>query len=212
MCAQYAPAIAALQTQVQQQERELRETKRLINKLSKLEGVEPPFPAAEDESSESVSIGTMRRDLFYGVALATAIRKYLEMRRAAGHGPATVNDIYGALVSGGYKFETANERNAKRGLYISLAKNSVTFHKLPSPSGNEEASVFGLLEWYPNAKATEAPKKPKKLKRPKKLPKVSPPTSPASTDAEEAENDTKPRALPPGKLVAKGGKSNAKES
>lgn len=197
MCAQYAPAIAGLQVQLQKMEREVREIKRLINKLSKLEGIDPPYPGAEEDSDDSSSISSMRRDLFYGVALATAIRKYLEMRRAAGQGPATVNDIYAALVAGGYKFDTANERNAKRGLYISLAKNSVTFHKLPSPGGNEEASVFGLLEWYPNAKAAEVPKKPKKRK-------AKPSPKPVA--------DAQPKSLPaPSKTNAKSSQSQAQD-
>jgi hypothetical protein len=32
-----------------------------------------------------------------------------------------------------------------RSLAMSLAKNTVTFHRLPS-------GAFGLVEWYPNAK------------------------------------------------------------
>lgn len=40
---------------------------------------------------------------------------------------------------------TRDEENAKRGLRVSLTKNSVTFHKLPN-------GKYGLLDWYPGAK------------------------------------------------------------
>jgi hypothetical protein len=46
------------------------------------------------------------------------------------------------MVKGGYHFEAKNDVNARRGLYISLAKNTTTFHKLPN--GN-----YGLVAWYP---------------------------------------------------------------
>lgn len=154
---QYAQAIATLRTELQKQEQAVRETKRVINKLSVLDGDAMPFPDAETDSGLQATLGAMRRDEFYGQPLATAIRKYLEMRRASGQGPASVNDMYAALCQGGFKFETKNEDNAKRGLYISLAKNAVVFHKLPG--GTNEAAVFGLTEWYPGAKTAEKPGK-----------------------------------------------------
>jgi hypothetical protein len=115
----------------------------------------------------------MRRDQFYGVPLATAIREYLQMRRASNLGPATVNDIHAALVSGGFVFETRNEANAKRALYISLGKNTLMFHKLPS--GTDATAVFGLKEWYPRTKEAVKPKrKSRKVRtKPKATPTVS---------------------------------------
>jgi hypothetical protein len=87
----------------------------------------------------------VRSDEFYGQPLATAIRAVLEKRKGAGIGPAAVRDIYDTLGSGGFKFEAKDEDNAIRGLRQSLTKNSSTFHKLPN-------GLYGLLEWYPNAK------------------------------------------------------------
>lgn len=164
---EFALAIATLRSHLQKQELEVKSTKRLINQLCQRAGEPVMFPDAE--SDDPVSLASMRRDRFYGMPLATAIREYLEMRRA--QGPATVNDIYSALVAGGYKFEAKNEVNAKRSLYISLAKNSVTFHKLPGKT--DETAVFGLLEWYPNAKANDEQKKGKKLKKNSKPSSVS---------------------------------------
>lgn len=94
---------------------------------------------------EGVAINAIRNDQFYGQPLATAIREFLQMRKAAGGGAASVKEIYDALVRGGFKFEARDDVNAQRGLRQSLTKNSITFHKLPN--GN-----YGLLEWYPNAK------------------------------------------------------------
>jgi hypothetical protein len=60
-----------------------------------------------------------------------------------------VDEIHQALLAGGYKFEAATEEIAKRGLRISLTKNSHSFHKLPS-------GLYGLREWYPAIKDTKA--------------------------------------------------------
>lgn len=157
MAQNFSTAIAALRDQLQKQEREVRETKRLINKLSTMEGTDAPYPDADAEAGDG-TLGHLRRDQFYGVPLATAIQDYLKMRRVSGLGPGSVNDIYAALCQGGFNFETRNEANAKRGLYISLAKNAVVFHKLPG--GTNEAGVFGLTAWYPKARSEEkAPRK-----------------------------------------------------
>jgi hypothetical protein len=68
------------------------------------------------------------------------------MRRAANLGPATPRDIYEALVKGGLKFDTTVVANAITGVRGTLRKNSSIFHKLPN-------GEYGLLSWYPRAKA-----------------------------------------------------------
>lgn len=75
----------------------------------------------------------------------------LERRQTANLGPATVGDIYDALVAGGYKFEAKNDDYAKRGLYQALTKNVAMFHRLPN-------NMYGLLAWYPNVKAQKVKK------------------------------------------------------
>lgn len=165
MSDEFAATIATLQSHLQKQEDEVRSTKRLINQLCQRGGDPILYPDAEGETASPTSL---RRDQFYGLPLAAAIRKYLELRRNMG--PATVNDIFTALSAGGFKFEAKNEANAKRALYISLAKNSAAFHKLPN-SGTDDAAVFGLLEWYPNAKDEGDDKKGKKSKKVRRSPK-----------------------------------------
>ena len=181
----FSPTIATLQEHLRQQEEEARSTKRLINQLCQRSG--KPLVYTDVDSEAAIS-GTIRRDEFYGVPLASAIKKFLEKRRNVG--PATVNEIYSALVAGGFKFEAKNDANAKRALYISLAKNSYAFHKLPGKS--DEEAVFGLLEWYPDAKAEEKPKKVKKTKKAARTAEAKPVTKPVSTP--EPAKDAAPSA------------------
>lgn len=119
-------------------------TKRLINQLCEMAGVPARYNDADIEAKSGPSL-SIRSDQFYGQPQATCVREILEMRKALNQGPATVNEIYAALVEGGFAFDTKNDENAKRGLRISITKNTALFHKLPN-------GKIGLLDWYPNAK------------------------------------------------------------
>lgn len=137
--------IADLQAKLKEQESGVTKTKQLINQLCGIAGMPVIYQDAElQEGGNSVNL-SIQGDQFYGQPLATCIRQILEIRKGLKQGPATVNDIYGALVQGNYQFDTKNEDNAKRGLRISLTKNTAIFHKLPN-------GKFGLIEWYPNVK------------------------------------------------------------
>src|SRR5216684_5343313 len=144
---EFKPAIAALQSDLQDIERKAAETKRAINRLCELAGA-PAMYAVTDTDSSRPSLTTLRNDQFYGKVMNTAAREYLEMRKAANLGPATPREIYEALVSGGFKFDTKIETNAITGLRQILRKNSSIFHRLPH-------GAYGLLAWYPNAKAVK---------------------------------------------------------
>lgn len=132
--------IADLQKQVEVQQSELNETKRVVNRLCKQADL-PPF-YAETDTQAAIGIGGIRSDQFYGQPLAPCVRTYMEMRRAANLGPPTVNEIFDALKKGNFKFESKNEENARRVVRDSLAKNTLVFHKLPN-------GCFGLTSWYP---------------------------------------------------------------
>ncbi|HEU0052539.1 MAG TPA: hypothetical protein VFQ39_05150, partial [Longimicrobium sp.] len=125
-------------------EDEIVSLKRAANALCQLEGREPVYAEVEQRTERAAY--SIRRDQWYGQPLSTAVREYLSMRRASNRGPATVNEIYEALANGGFLFEAKGAENAKRGLRISLRKNSSIFHRLPDGS-------YGLIEWYPEAKA-----------------------------------------------------------
>jgi hypothetical protein len=137
-------AINVLRRKVAEQEKALANTKNLINQLC-IEAGEPLIYSDIQRDSEG-SGRSIRSDQYYGQPLATAVRSFLEGRE--GIGPATVDEIYDALIKGGFQFEGKGEDNQKRGLRISLTKNSVTFHKVPNGS-------YGLLNWYPNAKPSK---------------------------------------------------------
>ncbi len=190
----FSPAISALRTDLLRKEQEVRAIKQSINRLSILGGNDAPYPDADRENEETGSLGTMRRDLFYGVPLASAIRDYLKMRRSSGVGPATVNDIHAALTQGGFKFETKNEANAKRALYISLAKNAAVFHKLPGGSG-DAAAVFGLTEWYPAARSEDGGSRlPGKVRKGKVKRRLRPVTPSKSKEGDDSEDEVEPEA------------------
>lgn len=135
--------IQEVQQQVDEMSADLRRKKKMVNDLADLAGLPAVY---EIEGDESKGVGTIRRDQWYGQPLATAIREYLEMRRVGNQGPATVNEVFDALRTGGYSFDTKDDANAKRGLRISLTKNTAIFHRLP------DGKHYGLLDWYPDVK------------------------------------------------------------
>jgi len=140
---QIKSTIEVLTAKIRAKEEETNKLKRLVNELSAEAGLESiPFPNIQESSQQ---ISSIRSDQFYGLPLSTAARNYLEMRKAADLGAATVNEIFSAIKGGGYKFSTKDEENAKTTLRMSLRKNSSIFHRLPN-------GEYGLLSWYPNAK------------------------------------------------------------
>lgn len=144
----FAPAIKALQSELETLETKAREIKNTINVLCRHAGISELYPNVT-EMSGSASISTIKGDTFYGKTIGTAAREYLEMRRASGLGPSSPKEIYEALIQGGFQFDTKSETNAQISLSNTLRKNSKTFHRLPS-------GLYGLLSWYPNAKVQKS--------------------------------------------------------
>ena len=162
-------AIQVLREKLRALEDEAAEWKKTINRLYVGENEPAPYPDATANSSGS--LGPLRSDQFYGSTLAEAAQEYLERRKSAGLGSASVNDIYKSLKDGGYKFDTSNEANAKNGVRISLRKNATIFHQLPNGD-------YGLCEWY-GVKGQPVEEKPKKRGgKHRKHQKAQPPKSP----------------------------------
>src|SRR5690348_16312573 len=136
--------IADLQAKLADQESTVMKTKSLINQLAEMAGMGVIYNDSDLQPAQTSSL-SIRSDQFYGQPQATCVRQILEMRKALNQGPATVNEIFADLQQGGFLFETKNDDNAKRGLRISISKNTALFHKLPN-------GRIGLLAWYPNAK------------------------------------------------------------
>lgn len=135
--------IEVLTARVKARNEEVNKLKKLVNELCGEAGI-PLRYASIDESGAGIS--DIRSDQFYGLPLTAAIRNYLELRKASNLGAATVTEIYRAIKEGGYKFDTKNEENARIGVGNALRKTSSIFHRLPN-------AQYGLLSWYPSARA-----------------------------------------------------------
>jgi len=136
--------IEHLRHKVSEKEDELIRLKETINGLSEDAGLDKPYPNVRPEGSVG-DISAIRADQFYGQPLSTAIRTYLEMRKASGFGAASLGEIHNAVRTGGFAFNTRDEENAKTSVRLTLRKNSSVFHRLPN-------GEYGLLAWYPGAK------------------------------------------------------------
>jgi len=163
--------IEALTTRAKAKEEEANKLKKLVNELC----AEAGMPIRFETVTESRDVASIRSDQFYGLPLTTAIRNYLEIRKASGLGAATVIDIYRAIRDGGYKFDTKNEDNARIGVGNALRKTSAIFHRLPN-------GQYGLLGWYPSARPPTDSDESKPAKRRRGRIKKQPKTSPAPTE------------------------------
>jgi DNA mismatch repair ATPase MutL len=147
--------ISNLIAKIDERMKPIQDDMRMVNALCAHAKLPPHYRDVEVHSSKRSF--AIHRDQYVGKAMATAVREFLEMRGPSdrgGMGAATVNEIYEALIAGGYKPDTEDELNAKRGLRIALTKNSQTFYRV-SQRG-DAAGTYGLLEWYPNAKPQES--------------------------------------------------------
>src|SRR6266850_4266874 len=167
--------IEVLNGKVRTKEEEANKLKKLVNELCAEAGVDPHYP----DIPEAGGLSTIRADQFYGQTLTAAIRNYLERRKASNLGAASVVDIFKAVKDGGYKFDTNNEDNAKISVSNTLRKSSSVFHRLPN-------GQYGLLSWYPTARAP----KEDEAKRPKRTNKKNRQES-SATNGESADLVTK---------------------
>lgn len=163
-------------------ERRLAETERKANTLLealnelRAEAGLPPRPPGHGGggSGPSASVSTqIKPDTFFGKKQQTAIREYLEMRRAQGLGPAKPREIYDALVAGGFRYDAKDAETALVGMRAMLRKRTATFIKV----GN---GAYGLTSWYPDAKK----------------PKPASPVAGSSDDDTDDDSDTETAASP----------------
>jgi hypothetical protein len=146
--------IETLSARIALKEDEVNRQKKLVNELCGEAGIAVRYPSITEAGT---SVSALRSDQFYGQTLTAAIRSYLERRKSANLGAASVGEIYKAIKAGGYKFDTKSEDNAKTSVGNALRKTSSIFHRLPN-------GEFGLLVWYPSAKALPEADAPAKTK------------------------------------------------
>jgi hypothetical protein len=138
-------AVEVLLEELAGQEKQVAETKKMINGLMRRMGQEPRF----DEAALSDGPGfKIRTDAYYTKPLATAVQMFLQQRRE----PATAQEILRGLLQGGFEFKGWKEEDRLRLLASSIGKNTKTFHKVPN-------GAFGLAEWYDLKEEEEKPAK-----------------------------------------------------
>jgi hypothetical protein len=143
-------AIEEIEAQIKSKEAEITPLKLTVNQLCQIIG-EPARYQVDGMGASGQpkrNVLNWKVDQFFSRPLASCVTEYLEARETAGlDRAASVDDIYEALVKGGYKFEgvTGSEDNQKRALKISLTKNTTQFAKISE-------NTFGLRKWYPNAR------------------------------------------------------------
>lgn len=141
---EYLPAINRMVADIEKKEAEIVGLKRTVNTLCGYANLPPRYSNVEDRDGGGGAGVRINPGKFHRKPLATAVGEFLKMRgdpAKGGMGPATIDEIYAALLEGGFKFDAKNDSTAKRSLAISLAKNTATFEKLRS-------GHIGLRTWY----------------------------------------------------------------
>lgn len=134
--------IAELQEQIVTLESQSNALKRKVNDLCPFDGIPEVYSdiSSGDPAAVRSKIVRLRPDEFTPDKLMKAMKRYLEMRKAADpdNAPARVEEIVAALREGNFRFRDKEPLSA---VSISLGKSSHTFHRL----GNGQ---FGLNSWY----------------------------------------------------------------
>ncbi len=145
------PAITLLERKVAEAERKANSLLGALNVLRAEAGLapRPPGGGGGGPGENAATPSEIRPDTFFGKKQQTAIREFLQMRRALGNGPAKPREIYDALLTGGYQFEAKDTDTALIGLRALLRKRTNIFMKLPN-------GAYGLTLWYPEAKKQKA--------------------------------------------------------
>lgn len=156
----YLPAIAAIKSQIAAKdaellplreqlaakEAELNPLKVTANELCKLAGLAPEYVIGAASVAPATTSGpqriALRPDQFFNKELGEAVVEYLTMKKTGdAPAPATTDEIYSALISGGYKFNGSSDSNNKNALKTSLTRNTVQMAKISD-------DLYGLRKWY----------------------------------------------------------------
>jgi hypothetical protein len=149
----FLPAIEALEKDLNDLERQANGLLTSINLLREKAGLPPRpggwsgAPSGTTSASGSPTALNLHSDSFTGKKLGSAVREYLEMRKASGiDAPATSREIFDALKEGGFASGAKDDATAMVVLRTMLRKNTTMFAKLAN-------GKYGLRAWYPNLKA-----------------------------------------------------------
>jgi hypothetical protein len=157
----YLPAIDALRAEIAQKESELTPLRQQLaekeaeinplkttaNYLLEKAGMPKEFTLSSTESGGAGSGGkiVIQPSQFFNKEPSEAAVEYLTMKKAATHGdaptPATVDEIYAALVAGHCKFSGVSDTNNKNALKTALSRNTAQVAKI-------DDGLYGLRKWY----------------------------------------------------------------
>ena len=121
MSSELLPAITLLEGEYDEKERNQNALLATINMLRDRAGLPPRAPGGGSGGGSAGAGGTISQikpDTFYGKKLQTAMREYLEMRKAQGLGPAKTREIYDAITAGGFQHDAASPEYAMDGMRL----------------------------------------------------------------------------------------------
>jgi hypothetical protein len=156
--------IAILERGIEEAEQKIRSLRTAINTICAEFGMPARYPESVlSPVGLAAKLSQIQDDTFYGKKQTPAMREYLEMRKAQGHGPAKPREFFDALKAGGYQFEAKDDEIAIVGLRALLRTQPHIFHRLPQ-------GTYGLTSWYPDARRPKdesggSIKKKKKVRR-----------------------------------------------
>jgi hypothetical protein len=137
-------AIDFINDKIAEHEREIVQLKTAANSLAAVAGLPAPHADVGGATTGTGGRLAIRPDQFTAAAApSVAARAYLELRGKE-RGAASADEIFDALMTGGYPFEQKDDRDAKSGLRIALGKDrQITALR---------NGFYGLAAWYPNLK------------------------------------------------------------
>lgn len=146
---EFEQMIEPLLKKIEEKEKELVEIKKAVNQLCVVYGKEARY--ADSELSVVSANQTILPDQFFGKPLASSVRTILLMKGYA----MTAKEIEEKLKQGGYEYPDEWRDNQLKNLGITLGKNSNMIATLK----NNNITLYGLLEWYPDEKRKRDKKK-----------------------------------------------------
>jgi hypothetical protein len=142
--------IEAAQIKLREQESAVIETKKFINQVCQFSNRPPIYLDTDLQASGQPAVASteIARNAYYGLPLATCVKSMLKSRENLSPREISLNLIMENLKKGCFNLEgiTRDLDGQKRGVAISLAKNTTAFHKLPNGD-------WGLTEWYPTIRS-----------------------------------------------------------
>lgn len=147
-------AILKLQEQLEERMKEVLKIKKAINVMRATIGQEPLYEEAEEKIQTQNK--TLRRDQYYGMPLAKAVKEIIRVKGEA----MPAQDILDQLQLGGFDFPDNWKKGGQflRYLAISLGKNRIDF----VPIDTSEGTIYGVWEFYPGKKREREKKKAEK--------------------------------------------------